>query len=145
LPHPDAWLFLPPEVEALVPRLLARLAATEDGSAQEVERDLRHRIETLVLEGDAEQWRSFLREATDTVTRYAGDDAEARTVLASILDDQYLLARAVIDLEDRDLDARARLARAGATPPRSSRLQAHRPSPLVSTPSTRRRRPASDR
>jgi hypothetical protein len=122
LPHPDAWLFLPPEVEALVPRLLARLEAAGGGSLDEVERDLRHRIETLILEGDAEQWRTFLREAAKMVAEYAGDDAEARTVLASILDDQFLLARAVVDLERTDLDAREQLARAGATPPRSSRV-----------------------
>jgi hypothetical protein len=100
---------------------MARLAATGGGSPDDVERDLRYRIETLILEGDAERWRAFLREATGVVTEYAGDDVEARTVLASILDDQFLLARAVVDLEHPDLDARARLARAGATPPRSSR------------------------
>lgn len=122
MPHPDAWLFLPPEVEALVPSLLARLAAAGGGSPDVVERDLRHRIETLILEGDVEQWRTFLREATVVVSEYAGDDAEARTTLASILDDQFLLARAVVDLEPTDLDARGRLARAGATPPRSSRV-----------------------
>ena len=121
MPHPDAWLFLPPEVEALVPTLLARLAATGGGSPDEVERDLRYRIETLILEGDAEQWRTFLHEATKMVAEYAGDDAEARTALASILDDQFLLARAVVDLEHSDLDVREQLARAGATPPRSSR------------------------
>ena len=122
MPHPDAWLFLPPEVEALVPSLLARLAAAGGGSPDVVERDLRHRIETLILEGDVEQWRTFLREATVVVSEYAGDDADARTTLASILDDQFLLARAVVDLEPTDLDARGRLARAGATPPRSSRV-----------------------
>ena len=56
------------------------------------------------------------------VAEYAGDDAEARAVLASILDDQFLLARAVVDLERTDLEARRHLARAGATPPRSSRV-----------------------
>jgi hypothetical protein len=122
LPHPDTWLFLPPEVEALVPPLLARLATAGGGSPDDVERDLRRRIETLILEGDAEQWRTFLREATAMVAEYAGDDAEARTVLASILDDQFLLARAVVDLERTDLEARGQLARAGATPPRSSRV-----------------------
>jgi hypothetical protein len=122
LPHPDAWLFLPPEVEARVPSLLARLAAGGDGSPDDVQRELRHRIETLILEGDVEQWRAFLREATGMVAEYAGDDVEARTVLASILDDQFLLARAVSDLEATDLDARRRLGRAGATSPRSSRV-----------------------
>ena len=121
-PHPDAWLFLPPEVEALVPSLLARLAAAGGGSPDEVERDLRYRIETLILEGDADQWRTFLREATGMVAEYGGDDDEARTVLATILDDQFLLARAVVDLERTDVDAREQLARAGATPPRSSRV-----------------------
>jgi hypothetical protein len=121
LPHPDTWLFLPPEVEALVPRLMARLAAAAGGSPDKVEADLRYRIETLILEGDAEQWRAFLREATEMVAAYDGDDAEARTVLASILDDQFLLARAVADLDRTDLEARQQLSRAGATPPRSSR------------------------
>jgi hypothetical protein len=123
LPHPDAWLFLPPEVEALVPSLLARLAADgHDGSPADVEQAQRRRIETLILEGDAEQWRAFLREATAVVAEYTGDDSEARRVLASILDDQFLLARAVIDLELADIDARKLLSRAGATPPRSSRV-----------------------
>lgn len=121
MPHPDAWLFLPPEVEALVPSLLARLAATGGGSPGDVEHDLRHRVETLILEGDVEQWRTFLREAAAMVAEYAGDDAAARTVLATILDDQFLLARAVVDLDDSDVHARRQLARAGATPPRSSR------------------------
>lgn len=121
MPHPDAWLFLPPEVEALVPRLLARLAVAEGRSPDDVEGELADRIEGLIVEGDAEQWRAFLREATETVAGYAGDDAAARTQLAAILDDQFLLARAVVDLESPDLDARRRLADAGATPPRSSR------------------------
>ena len=122
MPHPDAWLFLPPEVEARVPRLLARLTTPQDGSTVDVERDLQRRIETVIVEGDAEQWRAFLREATEVVTAYDGDDDEARTVLATILDDQFLLARAVVDLEPTDLQARRELARAGATPPRSSRV-----------------------
>jgi hypothetical protein len=67
LPHPDAWLFLPPEVEALVPKLMARLATTGGGSSEEVERALRERIESLILQGDAEKWRLFLHEATRTV------------------------------------------------------------------------------
>jgi hypothetical protein len=122
LAHPDTWLFLPPEVEALVPSLLARLVVAGGGSPELVERDLRHRIETLILEGDAEQWRTFLREAAQMVAEYAGDDAQARIVLASILDDQFLLARAVVDLEASDLAARQQLARAGATPPIGSRV-----------------------
>jgi len=126
LPHPDAWLFLPPEVEALVPSLMARLSVTGGRSPDDVERDLRDRIETLILEGDAEQWRVFLREASDMVAEYAGEDAAARTQLASILDDQFLLARAVVDLDRTDVEARRQLARAGATPPRSSRVQAER-------------------
>ncbi len=104
-----------------MPPLLARLAAGRGGSPDDVERDLRYRIETLILEGDADQWRTFLREATEMVAEYGGDDAEARTLLASILDDQFLLARAVVDLERTDVDAREQLARAGARPPRSSR------------------------
>jgi hypothetical protein len=122
LAHPDAWLFLPPEVEALVPSLLARLAVDGAGSPAEIEQAQRTRIETLVLEGDAEQWRLFLREAAGLVAAYSGDDIEARTTLAAILDDQFLLARAVIDLEVDDLAARQKLAGAGATPPRASRV-----------------------
>jgi len=121
LSHPDAWLFLPPEVEALVPTLMARLATSGDRTPEEVERDLRDRIESLIVEGDAEKWRAFLHDATRTVAEFAGDDTEARSLLASILDDQFLLARAVVDLGPTDLDARRKLARAGATPPRSSR------------------------
>lgn len=121
MPHPDAWLYLPPEVEAKVPALMARLATNGPGSPEKVERDLRGRIESLILEGDAEQWRAFLHEATRTVAAYAGDDTDARSVLASILDDQFLLARAVLDLGPSDLQARRQLARAGATPPPSSR------------------------
>ena len=107
-----------------MPPLLARLAGTSGGSPDVVERDLRYRIETLILEGDAEQWRTFLREATGMVAAYAGDDTEARALLATILDDQFLLARAVLDLDLTDLDAREQLASAGATPPSSSRLRA---------------------
>ena len=121
MPHPDAWLFLPPEVEALVPGLMARLATTGGGSPEEVERGVGDRIESLILEGDPDRWRDFLHDATRTVAEYAGDDTEARSALASILDDQFLLARAVVDLRPVDLDARRQLARAGATPPRSSR------------------------
>ena len=123
MPHPDTWLFLPPEVEALVPRLLARMAASGGDPDPDVERAERHRIETLILEGDAEKWRMFLREATGVLAEYTGDDVEARRVLASILDDQFLLIRAVVDLELADLDARQQLARAGARPPRSSRAR----------------------
>jgi hypothetical protein len=113
---------MPPEVEALVPTLMARLAVAGGGSPDDVERDLRYRIETLILEGDADRWRTFLREAAGMVAEYAGDDGAAKAKLASILDDQFLLARAVIDLERPDIDARQQLARAGATPPRSSRV-----------------------
>ena len=109
-------------MEALVPALMARLATSGGGSPVEVEQDLRDRIESLILEGDAERWRDFLRDATRTVAEYAGDDVETRSLLASILDDQFLLARAVVDLRPEDLTARRQLARAGATPPRSSRV-----------------------
>jgi hypothetical protein len=114
---------MPPEVEALLPRLMSRLALAGGGSPKSVELELGRRIETLILEGDAEQWRAFLQEATRMVAEYAGDDTEARTVLASILDDQFLLARVVVDLGPDDLEARGQLARAGATPPRSSRVR----------------------
>jgi hypothetical protein len=109
LDHPDTWLFLPPEVEALVPGLMARLAAVGAEPNAAVEDDERERIETLILEGDVEQWRVFLRQAAATVADYEGADSEAQTLLAAILDDQFILARAVVDLDLPDLDARQRL------------------------------------
>lgn len=112
--HPDAWLFLPPEVEALVPALLARLAASNDDRPDSaVEKAELERIETLIVEGDVEAWREFLRVAARAVATYEGPDEAARDLLAAILDDQFILARAVVDLEPRDVAARSELAQFG--------------------------------
>ena len=66
------------------------------------------------------------------VAEYAGDDAEARTVLASILDDQFLLARAVLDLDLTDLDARQAWP-APARHPRAA-VASSRPRPAIARP-----------
>jgi hypothetical protein len=109
--HPDAWLFLPPEVEALVPYLMARLATTgQEDPDPLLEASERERIETLVLEGDVDEWRGYLRAAAAVVARAPGRDDTTRATLAAILDDQFILARAVVDLDPLDHAARRQLA-----------------------------------
>jgi hypothetical protein len=109
--HRDAWLFLPPEVEALVPSLLARLATTgQDDPDPLLEASERERIETLVLEGDVDGWRRYLRSTTELVARTPSRDDTTRATLAAILDDQFILARAVVDLDPLDHAARGQLA-----------------------------------
>jgi hypothetical protein len=108
---PDAWLFLPPEVEALVPSLMARLAtAGQEDPDPLLEASERERIETLVLEGDVDGWRAYLRATTEAVARAASRDDTTRATLAAILDDQFILARAVVDLDPLDHAARRQLA-----------------------------------
>jgi len=102
MPHVDRWLFLPPEVEALAPRLLARLTGRDE--AGEVER-----IEHLVLQGDALAWRDFLRAAEPDVSGYVGPHLDDQRLLAAILEDQFILAQAVLDAEPADVEARLRL------------------------------------
>ena len=109
MPHVDTWLFLPPEVEALAPRLLALLSG-RDETAEAA------RIEDLVLQGDALAWRDFLRAAETDVSGYAGPHLAEKRLLAAILEDQFILAQAVLDAEPADLEARLRL-RAFATRP----------------------------
>jgi len=102
VPHADTWLFLPPEVEALAPRLLARLTG-RDETAEAT------RIEDLVLQGDAFAWRDFLRAAEPEVVGYRGPDVDEQRLLAAILEDQFILAQAVLDAEPADVAARERL------------------------------------
>jgi hypothetical protein len=100
--HADTWLFLPPEVEALAPRLLAMLTGRDEVAEGE-------RIENLVLQGDALDWRDFLRAAAPEVVGYAGPHLEEQRLLAAILEDQLILAQAVLDPEPEDVAARERL------------------------------------
>jgi hypothetical protein len=97
--HPDAWLFLPPEVEALVPELMAEMT----GRSYDAELE---RVETLILSGDVDAWRDFLRTAAAVLASYDGPATEAQVLAAAILDDQFILARAVVDLEAEDVVAR---------------------------------------
>jgi hypothetical protein len=109
--HRDAWLFLPPEVEALVPTLMARLAANgHEPPDPLLEGSERERIETLVLEGNVDDWRGYLRAAAAAVASAASRDDTTRATLAAILDDQFILARAVVDLDPLDHAARGQLA-----------------------------------
>ena len=112
--HPDSWLFLPPEVESLVPGLLARVTGTGAGTSSDGsrEKDERDRIELLVVEGDAEAWRHYLRTTVADLQLYADSrDDDALQTLIAILDDQFILARAITDPEPEDVAARAELAR----------------------------------
>ena len=109
--RPDTdWLFLPPEVEALVPILFSELTASgpspvDLGSEQE-------RVETLVLTGDADAWRAYLRSCVARLedSTPSGQTRPSHETLLAILKDQFLLARAVVDLDDDDEAAARRLA-----------------------------------
>lgn len=102
MPHPDGWLFLPPEVEALAPRLLATLTGRDEAAEA-------GRIEDLVLQGDALAWRDYLRATAPEVVQYAGPHLAEQRLLAAILEDQLILAQAVLDPEPEDVAARERL------------------------------------
>lgn len=106
--HPDAWLVLPPEVELLVPGLLAEL------TGRPFDAELA-RVEGIILTGDIESWRAYLRDAAAEVAAYTGPSLAARDLAAVILDDQFILARAVVDLEPEDVVARERLAENAAS------------------------------
>jgi hypothetical protein len=97
----DAWLFLTPEVERLVPALL-ELA---DGRGAKVRQE---EIEEIICRGDATSWFGYLVSCRIALER--GIDARvapgALHLLALILRDQYLLAPSVHPLsasEDREL------------------------------------------
>ena len=102
MPHPDGWLFLPPEVEALAPRLLATLTGRDEAAEAD-------RIEDLVLQGDSLAWRDYLRTTAPEVVDYAGPHLAEQRLLAAILEDQLILAQAVLDPEPADVAAREQL------------------------------------
>lgn len=100
---PDSWLGLVPEVERLVPDLIARLDDPDAGRA------LRGRIEDLIRSGDAEGWMRFLGDLRDRYASLVGEDDDATQMLAEILRDQYRLAPGVLDMGSRDEEASALL------------------------------------
>lgn len=96
-------MHLPPEVERLVPGLLARVAepgAVEAGEEAE-------RIETLLLAGDPDLWLQYLRERGRLIegrARAGGEDAaDDLAPLAGIFRDQLALIQVAIDLGPDDL------------------------------------------
>ena len=111
-------MHLPPEVERLVPQLLARIARPgEIDAAVESER-----IETLLLDRDPERWLAYLRErAASLKAAAAGDgaaDSDDLASLAGILRDQLILIQVTIDLGEEDLALTRRLeAIEGRRPP----------------------------
>jgi len=102
----DAWLFLPPEVERLVPRLVEQLGVSS--AAAEAAR-----IDRLVCRGDATAWFVHLRGLCDRLARAVaerGASEQART-LALVLRDQYLLALGIREPDPRDATEVERLDR----------------------------------
>jgi hypothetical protein len=105
-------MYLPPEVERLVPALLARVGGEEaaDTSAESA------RIEELLLAGDPSAWLDYVRERGELVVAIAsrtegGDPPSGGDLsrLAGILRDQLALIQASIDLGPSDVDLLARL------------------------------------
>ncbi len=74
------------------------------------------RVETLVLSGDALAWRDYLRACVVRLEEAAPAEGQADSfaTLVAVLRDQYLLARAVVDLDDDDEAASRRLTRLDA-------------------------------
>lgn len=108
--HPDGWMHLPPEVEALVPSLVVKLGDRDAG----LEAD---RVEELILRGDRHDWLDYLDEVSELAERRPSDPRfEAdRALLAAILADQYELIRAVLDLDAEADERRLRLRELAAT------------------------------
>jgi hypothetical protein len=117
----DRWRFLTPEVERLVPSLVAALAPSAGVSAGADE--LEARLDALVRDGTPAEWFAELRRCRTLLEAAAAGGAPEPLVhrLALILREQYLLAPAVLDpVPDEDaelarLDALVRLTR--PTPP----------------------------
>lgn len=99
----DAWLFLTPEIEREVPRLVGDLEG--DPAVAGIHRA---RIEALVDTGAPADWFAYLRELEPLVERHREWPAAER--LAAILLEQYLLAPGVPphDLGDPDGERRLR-------------------------------------
>lgn len=86
----DGWLFLPLEVEALVPDRLASLTGADASTEAEL-------IEGLITGGDGDAWFRYLRSRADVVARVVAEQgpSEDANLLSSILRDQYVLGLAV--------------------------------------------------
>jgi hypothetical protein len=100
----DRWLFLTPEVEREVPRLLECLG---EGRADEEQA----RIEGMVHRGTIAAWFSYLRDCRRRLEHAASAqrDEEASRRLAAVLREQYLLVPALREEEALDLAERRRL------------------------------------
>ena len=93
----DRWLFLTPEVEREVPRLLAEL----DQAAERVEQQ---RIADLIHRGTVRSWFGYLRDCRERLERAVsggGDAAKVRR-LALVLREQYLLVPSIRDEQPGD-------------------------------------------
>lgn len=95
-------MHLPPEVERLVPELLAEVTGAEPAREREL-------IVTLLLAGDAGAWLDYLRERAQALAgapeagSQSAAGAGARAALAGILRDQLVLIQSVVDLGPGDL------------------------------------------
>ena len=100
----DHWLFLTPEVEREVPRLLERLG---EGRADQEQR----RIEAMIHRGSIGGWFAYLRDCRRRLEhgRDVGGDAETASRLAAVLREQYLLVPALRQEEPYDEPERRRL------------------------------------
>ena len=115
------WRFLTPEVERLVPALVASLAPAAGATASAAE--LEARLDELVRDGTPGEWFAELRRCRTLLDAAAAGGAPEPLVhrLALVLREQYLLAPAVLEAvphgegELARLDALVRLTR--PTPP----------------------------
>ena len=99
------WRFLTPEVERLVPSLVAALAPSAGVSASADE--LEARLDALVRDGSPDEWFAELRRCRTLLEAAAAGGAPEPLVhrLALILREQYLLAPAVVDpVPDSDVE-----------------------------------------
>ena len=100
----DAWLFLPPEVERLVPGLLQDMgAAPESAEAAAIDR--------LIARGDAPSWLAHLRVLSDLLASAVAEHGPTRSArtLALVLRDQYVLALGIREPDRNDREQLARL------------------------------------
>ena len=100
----DRWLFLTPEIEREVPRLLAALGEADVDEEGE-------RIERLIHHGGMEEWFVYLRDCRARLERARVGTARVAEAerLAAVLREQYLLAPALRDDEENDAPERRRL------------------------------------
>ena len=103
-------MHLPPEVEALLPGLLARVTARGPEPIDALrEQEL---VEHLILTGDAETWLDYLRRAAALLDRAdpTRADPEDHATIREILRDQFELIQAALDLGEADLETKRRLS-----------------------------------